>query len=403
MIIRIISFTDQGENLAEKVAEKLAGSRPVPQDHSGKGQKRQTADVPAMSERRMDPIDVSTVRCKKPVTLSDWTRKAFQEAQALIFIGAAGIAVRAVAPLIRNKTEDPAVIVIDETGFFVIPILSGHLGGANDLARWIAREIGAEAVITTATDRRGVFAVDEWARNQNLAIRNPRGIKRISGRLLAGEMVRIRSDYLLPADCPPGILVTGRKGSCTPAKAEGTEQTDQIGCEPSSGSDLCDAIVTIYRSDPDPDALYLIPRIVVLGIGCRKGTAAEEIEQVISNLLEQEHIFPEAVCMVASIDLKAGEPGLVEFCESHRLPFLTFPAGQLADVKGNFTASRFVQEHTGVDNVCERSAVLASGGTLLLKKHAERGVTVAAAVKPFSPDWRWQYGEAVPGGDRTGK
>ena len=112
------------------------------------------------------------------VPLADWTARQFAQSDALIFVGAAGIAVRAIAPHCRSKAADPAVVVLDEGGQFAIPLLSGHLGGANDLARWLAAVCGAVPVITTATDGRGVFAVDEWARRQNCAVAEPERIKK---------------------------------------------------------------------------------------------------------------------------------------------------------------------------------------------------------------------------------
>ena len=121
------------------------------------------------------------------VSLRDWTGKAFAESRALVFIGAAGIAVRASAPYLTGKAADPAVVAVDECARFAVPLLSGHLGGANALAREIALLCGAEAVITTATDRNGVFAFDEWARVQGLRVADPGRIRAVSAKLLAGD------------------------------------------------------------------------------------------------------------------------------------------------------------------------------------------------------------------------
>ncbi len=103
---------------------------------------------------------------------------------------------------------------------------------------------------------------------------------------------------------------------------------------------------------------------------------------------------PVGITAAASIDLKQNEPGLLEFCRSHGWPVSFYSAAQLRAVPGTFNASRFVQGVTGVDNVCERAAVLASDGMLLLPKYAHTGVTFAAAVRPFAPDWRWKTDEA---------
>ena len=149
-----LAFTEKGLALAQKLASALPGT--VDRcGHGGPG-------------------------------LADWAAEQFAHADALIFVGAVGIAVRAIAPHCRNKAVDPAVVVLDECGHFAVPILSGHLGGANDLARALAAVCGAVPVITTATDANGVFAVDAWARHQNCAVLEPGRIKRVSSRLLAG-------------------------------------------------------------------------------------------------------------------------------------------------------------------------------------------------------------------------
>lgn len=304
-MIHLISFTDRGQALAETLAQELDG------------------------------------QVVRGVSLDQWTQERFQTGNALIFVGAAGIAVRAIAPYIRSKTTDPAVVVVDEGGQFAVPILSGHLGGANDLARKIAALCGAQPVITTATDVNGIFAVDEWARRQNCAIQNPEQIKTISGTLLAGRRVEISTCWPVAGVPPEGVT------------------------------------------------LNLVPRIVTLGVGCKRGTSLEILETAFSALLARERISEKAVYRVCSIDLKKDELGLLAFCEKRGLPFETYSASQLAVVEGDFPASDFVREVTGVNNVCQRAAVLGSGGRLIGTRYAANGVTMALAEGPFTPDWRW--------------
>lgn len=330
MNIRLISFSDRGEALANRLAEGLAGE---------------------------------AVRCGRPLTLDAWTRQSFLQADGLIFVGAAGIAVRAIAPYVRSKTEDPAVVVVDETGQFSISLLSGHLGGANALAQRVAQLCGATPVITTATDRNGVFAVDSWASVQGCAVQDPQRIKHISARLLSGGNIRVRSPWPIGGTIPGGVQLTRDE-------------------EP-------DVLLTINRTEQE--ALKLIPRIAVLGVGCKKDTSQAAIEAAFQAICAEADLYEAAVGLVCSIDRKAGEPGLLAFCRAHGLPFETYTAEQLRQAKGDFSASAFVQEITGVDNVCERSAVLGSGGTLYVKKHAENGVTMAVALRPVQLDWRWQY------------
>lgn len=325
MKLAYLSFTEKGERLAKKLANTLGGE---------------------------------AERCEK--NLSEWTEKQFSKAEGLVFVGAVGIAVRAIAPFLRQKAEDPAVVVVDEGGNFAIPILSGHLGGANDLARRIAAVCGAVPVITTTTDVRGVFAVDSWAKKQGCSVVNVEKIKEISGKLLAGEPVRLQSDFAIAGNPPKGILFT-----------EG------------------DSDVRVTLSPNAGEALHLVPKIAVLGIGCRKGTPLEKIEGTFRVFLQNCDVHEKAIALVTSIDLKKEEAGLLAFCKQHGFPFQTYSAEELRQAEGEFTPSAFVKQVTGVDNVCERSAVL-GGGRIYQKKYSGDGVTMALALCPFQPDWRWQ-------------
>lgn len=328
MNVRLLAFTDTGFALAEKLAKALEGQ---------------------------------AERCGRPLGLEEWTKRAFSEAQALVFVGAVGIAVRAIAPYVKSKAHDPAVVAVDELGRFAVPILSGHLGGANALARRIAGLCGAVPVITTATDLHGLFAVDEWAVRQGCAVLNPERIKAVSSKILAGGTVCVFSDWPVKGEVPEGVSLADK-----------------------------DFDVRLTVRHDDTNALVLVPRIAVLGVGCKKGTDAGSIEAAFQALLEQSGLYPEAFCGVCSIDLKKNEAGLLDFCRRHGLELEAFSSGELANVQGDFSSSEFVKDITGVDNVCERAAVLGSGGELFVRKQAGNGVTMAIALKPFAPDWRWR-------------
>ena len=315
----------------------------------------------ALAEKLSAAYPGSVSRCGAGgVKLSDWTAQQFAQSDALIFVGAVGIAVRAVAPHCKSKAADPAVVVLDECGQFAIPILSGHLGGANDLARALAAVCGAVPVITTATDANHIFAVDEWAKHQNCAVPEPERIKLVSSKLLAGQPVHYASDWPVAGTPPKGVT------------ADGTAP---------------DFALTLT---PAGNALHLVPRIGVLGIGCRRGTDADTLEEVFTAFCAEHSLAPQCIAAAASIDLKQNEAGLLAFCKAHGWPAEFFSAEQLRAVPGSFTPSAFVRSVTGVDNVCERAAVLAAGGALVLHKFARTGVTFALAAQPFEPNWRWQ-------------
>ena len=316
-----------------------------------------------LAQRLATACPGSVARCgADDVSLADWTAAQFAAADALVFVGAAGIAVRAIAPHCRSKAADPAVVVLDERGQFAIPLLSGHLGGANDLARQLAAACGAMPVITTATDVNDVFAVDEWAKRQHCTVLEPARIKKVSGALLAGQTVRYRSDWAIAGPPPTGV----------------------------AAGESADFALTL-TPDPSKTALHLIPRIAVLGIGCKRGTAADTLEAAFADFCVAHRLSPQGIVSAASIDLKKDEAGLLAFCQHHGWQPEFYPAEALRRVPGQFTPSAFVKSVTGVDNVCERAAVLAAGGALLLPKWAHNGVTFAVALRPFAPDWRWKH------------
>lgn len=358
MELEIISFTPGGGELGRRL-EGLLRKDGLSARHTNPREARMAAaGEGALGE---------AAEKRPPLTLDDWVRRGFGlegpegPARGLIFIGAAGIAVRGIAPYLVSKTRDPAVVVVDEQGQFAIPILSGHIGGANELARRIGRLLGARPVITTATDVNGFFAVDEWASQKGLVIINPRLIKAVSARLLAGQTVLMAADFPVEGQLPKGVELAG----------EGQAPHIRVSC----------------RRQRDKNALVLVPRKVVIGLGCRRDTPAEIIRAAAENALAAADIYPQALSRAASIDLKAAEPGLLEYCRETLLPFQTYSAAELAAVPGEFTSSDFVSEVTGVDNVCERSAVLASRGRLLLPKQAAAGVTAALAIEPYKIDF----------------
>ena len=314
----------------------------------------------ALAKRLASQLGGSAERCGGEITLTSWTHQHFKQGNALVFVGAAGIAVRAIAPYCRSKALDPAVVVVDECAHFAVPLLSGHLGGANNLARKIASVCGAVSVITTATDANGVFAVDEWAKQQGCAVAEIERIKHVSGKLLAGESIKMQSNWAVQGTAPNGVVLAS------------------AGDEP----DFC---LTVHSDDTQ--ALHIVPHIGVLGVGCRRGVAVQQLEEAFAAFIKNHRLFAQCITCAASIDLKQDEAGLLEFCANHGWDVSFYSAEQLKSVQGQFTPSNFVQNVTGVDNVCERAAVLKSKGELAVRKQAGGGVTFALALMPFLPKW----------------
>ena len=277
----------------------------------------------------------------------------FSEVDAMVFVGSVGIAVREIAPHVRDKSTDPAVVSIDELGKFVVPLLSGHIGGANDLALALANALGATPVITTATDINKKFSVDVWAARNGYGIGSLSRAKAVSAAILE-QNVPLKSDYPIVTGLPNGVVL-GESGD--------------VGIR-----------ISVYRDEPFEKTLRLIPPILHLGIGCRKGTECTAIRDAVDAVLKSHNIDHRAIKCVASIDLKSKESGLLRFCEERKLPVSFYSAEELKAVPGEFTPSEFVQSITGVDNVCERSALIGAK-ELIVKKTARNAVTVAVAAE----------------------
>ena len=323
MRVAIAAFTDTGELLGKQIARGLSAA----------------GHEIALQERVKGG-------------LSEWTRRAFL-LDAVVFVGACGIAVRAIAPYVRDKFSDPAVVSVDELGRFAVPLLSGHVGGANPLAREIAGLTGGTAVISTATDLHGRFAVDVWAAGHGLVVFERERAKAVSMSLLEGKKVGFLSDFPVSGRLPEGL----------------TDQKAELGVH----------VTLDVRKNPFAQTLHLIPRTVTLGVGCRKGVDAQVFERVVCAALEAQGIPLCAVERVASIRQKQEEGCILAFCEKYHLPFCCFDAKELQAVDGVFHRSAFVEQTVGVDNVCERAA--AKFGTLLLPKQSRDGVTVAASCR----------------------
>lgn len=286
------------------------------------------------------------------ISLSDTVAEVFQSFDALIFVCACGIAVRAVAPNIRSKQSDPAVVVLDDCGKFAISLLSGHIRGANQLTETIAKKLGTQPVITTATDTGGKFSPDCFAAANDLYFTDFTAAKGIAAAVLRGEKIALYSEYEC-VNYPPEIIraESGKYGICI------------------SGN---------MSEKPFGVTLNMVPRNIVLGTGCRKGADYSALLSLLKRSLTETDIH--RICEVATIDRKSGEPCILQLCEALKIPLTTYTSEQLAEVPGSFTGSEFVKHTVGVDNVCERSAA-AGGNRLIIGKTAADGVTVAAAER----------------------
>lgn len=293
------------------------------------------------------------------ISHKEWGGLAFKSADAIIFVGAMGIAVRTIAPYVKSKVTDPAVVVVDEMGLFSIPLLSGHIGGGNRLAQRIAKAIGAVPVITTATDINGKISIDSFATNRNMHIGSMKIAKFVSSAILDNKPVSLFSEFRIEGRIPDGMIIS---------------DSGDIG------------VCVTYRTDRKPykETLVLTPKCLVMGIGCREGVPKERIMYEINGILRSNSLSKKSIRSLASINMKKDEKGLLEAAEDLGVPAVFFSAEELNSTEGEFSRSTFVESVTGVDCVCERAAVAASHkGKLILRKTSNDGVTVALALDEY--------------------
>lgn len=406
MKIQMIAFTEKGYRLAEELrtrwitaSDTLSSANAVDRDASRRAAGGQppcielhakTEALPAISDPR-SLHEIVAEWFTKPADDTDGKRVSASSSEeeagvcisgaggsdrqcdAIIFVGATGIAVRAIAPFICGKAVDPAVLVIDEAGRYVISLLSGHLGGANALARTAASLIEAEPIITTATDAESAFAVDTFAKENGFLLTDLRKAKEVSAKVLRGEKLRIYSDI------PMERLVQ------RPARHEAE-------LVPAQDIDRADIVIS-YRThilkptekSSQAIGLRLIAKRVHVGLGARKGVTQAEVAAAVATCLEDAGIDPRAVVTLASIDLKKQEEGILAYSYESGVPFVTYTAEELRTVEGAFAGSSFVQSVTGVANVCERAAAYAAGRSghaeVLVHKTIHGNVTTAVAVE----------------------
>ncbi|MCD7981936.1 MAG: cobalt-precorrin 5A hydrolase [Clostridiales bacterium] len=375
--IAILSFTERGLALARKMRDVLSEDNIVSLYVKGE----------FMYGRCGDAVFIED-------SLHDWCAEVFSRATLIIFIGAAGIAVRTIAPFLASKTEDPAVIVADESGRHIISLLSGHAGGGNDRTRYLAERLGADPVITTASDISGKLAIDVWAQKNHLYLTDAEAAKRIAARIVNGERVPFYCEGRVIGQIPPELIwmnsnseTERRKGAVIVsvreeiAEDERTERNFHAHASASS----CFEKDSMRKTEN----LLLVPRAVILGVGCKKGKPFPEIRDFVYRLLREQRVSPKSICCIASIDLKSEEEGLIRLAEEFSVQFQTFPAETLRLVPGEYSASEFVRERTGADNVCERAAMAALApeeqkkAHFICRKTAGGGVTAALLER----DW----------------
>lgn len=309
--------------------------------------------------------------------LGDLIRRLFPEYRGIVLFGSVGMAVRLIAPLARDKRTDPAVVVVDDTGRFAVSLLSGHLGGANALARRVAELLGAQPVVTTGSEALGTLAVDLLGREFGWRLERGENVTRVSAAMVNGEPVALLQEtgelHWWPREeaLPPNLV-----------RCSTLEELAASACR--AALVVSDRVLADGETALPPLVIYR-PRSLVAGIGCNRGASAEEIDATVMLALHEHGLVPASLRKLATVDLKRDEAGLRRWAEKMGLPIEYFSTAELAGVHGAPSPSDAVQRWIGIPGVCEPAALLSSGAReLLVPKVKSANVTVAIARMDFS-------------------
>jgi len=281
----------------------------------------------------------------------------FSEFKSHIFIFSTGIAVRLIAPLLESKMTDPAVVVMDEKGFHAISLVSGHLGGGNELAKKAAKVVNATPVITTATDINDLPSMDMAAKEAGLDIENPGAIKTANMKLLKGEALSIADPKNLLIPTLPEFSVA----------VEGCQTPDVI----------CTwEIVKVSR-----ETLILRPKILTVGIGCNRNTPMADMLEFLNTTFQKENLSINSIAALATTSVKADEAGILELAEKLNCTVHFYEKDELNSVDTIQNPSKMAEKYLGVKSVCEAAAILgANQGRLIVPKKKTKDVTLAVAL-----------------------
>ncbi|MBO8168286.1 MAG: cobalt-precorrin 5A hydrolase [Thermoanaerobacteraceae bacterium] len=297
-------------------------------------------------------------------SLGDLLGEIMPRYQVIVLIMALGIVMRTIGPYLQGKDRDPAVLVLDERGQFVISALSGHLGGANELAVGLAAKLGARPVITTATDVRGITAVDSLTRSLGWKLEPVAGIRRVNSALANGRDITVVSDL----DYLPG-------------RQFGSHEILRL--QPAQPGGKKPVVVVSNKTGQQLDwALYVRPNNLIIGLGCKKAISLEELLAAVSQTLNRYQLSAKCVKEIATCTVKKGEAGLTRLAEQLQVPVKYYTPEELSGAVREFALSRstFVKKQIGVEGVCEPAAMLgAKNPRLIVPKTTYPGITVAVA------------------------
>lgn len=282
---------------------------------------------------------------------------AWHNYDGLVFISATGIAIRLINPFIEHKTKDPAIIVVDDLGRYAISLLSGHIGGANDLANFVGEELHAMPIITTASDSRGIESLDLFAKSNDYYMEDMSSITRLTSMMVNGKKIGFYSE--------DDVLIN----YTSLVKVSSLDNIDE------NIEGLIIVSSNIIEDMNIPHAI-LRPKNINIGIGCRKGVEGTRILGAIRNALNEVDLSPNSIKSIGTVEVKKNEAGIIEAAQYFNCPLVIFTIEEIGDVEEKFEKSQFVKDTIGVYSVSEPVAYLL-GGQLILKKSKHNGITIS--------------------------
>lgn len=332
MKLAIIYFTSQGQKLASRLMDNF---------------KIENIEVELISKNTVEK------------RVSDEVKRLFYEKDGLIFISSTGIAVRMIAPFIKSKIEDPAVVVVDDLGRYAISILSGHIGGANTLTKAVAEALDSEAIITTASDGRNIDAVDTFALRNNYIIDSLVDAKIVTSAMIEDFNIAIVSENIEDISYKKLMRVS----------IDGLEKLENSEIKAvilvSSYLNLKEKIKTYIDYDYRDNVVQLIPKDLYIGIGCRRNTSFEQLKLFVEEIFEKNDLDIRAIKAVGSIDIKEKEFGLIELSEYLNADFRIFSKEELLKYEDMFPGSEFVKKVVGVSSVSQTSVQKMCGNIIV--------------------------------------
>jgi cobalt-precorrin 5A hydrolase len=311
--------------------------------------------------------------------LNELVGKLFKDYQYIVFIMATGIVVRVIAPYINSKFSDPAILVTDEKGTNIISLLSGHMGGANEMTQYISNLIGANPVITTATDVNKKASLDMIAKKLDAHIDDFReNVKDVNAMLVNNQEVGIYID---------GNYDVDTRGFKVIDQIENIKELDKIVLITNKNQIMKDYLVdqddskvkedSLEKNEVSKKIIKVIPRDIVVGIGCRRNTESKLLQESLTNLLHDYNIDIKSIKEIGSIDIKYDEQAIIDLASYLSVPFNTISASEISKVDYLFDKSEFVKKNVGVYCVAEPVAHILSKGNLIIEKHKYKGITIS--------------------------